>query len=133
MALAENVELLQKLHEYESRKRTIDDEQQMIANAVRQAINETVQRIASVIINERRAEIEAACNFGELRDALAAELARQFMAMRLMGQPVPGDTKPTHPAYSAAGISSGQATAQVAKQRIIQQLQQSGALGKVTP
>ena len=83
-------ELYRQLEAYEA-KRNADEEGRMIALALQQAITETIQRIASTIINERRAEIEAACNFSELRDVLAAELARQFMASRMLDQPTPFD------------------------------------------
>jgi hypothetical protein len=78
-------------------ERMFSDES-MFKAALREAVKETVQSIASVIINERRAEIEAACNFGELRDVLAAELARQFMASRLTDQPTPFDAHKVSPA-----------------------------------
>jgi len=101
--------MLDRLRQYESsRERHYDEEARMITQALQQAITETVQRIASVIINERREEIEAACNFGELRDVLAAEPARQFMASRLMGTATPFD-KPIHltGATGISGISQG--------------------------
>lgn len=84
-------------------ERDFKRETAMVQQALQQAITETVQRLASVIINERRAEIEAACNFGELRDVLAAELARQFMASRLTGQPTPFDPQ----AQVTGGVRSG--------------------------
>ncbi len=67
------------------------NDNQTFKRAMLNAVQETVQQIASVIINDRRQEIEDACNFGELRDVLAAELARQFMASRLTGAPTPFD------------------------------------------
>jgi hypothetical protein len=82
--------LATQLQEYETHRKS-KEVAAMVAQALQQAITETVQRIASVIINERREEIEAACNFGDLRDAIAAELARQFMAARFLGQPTPFD------------------------------------------
>lgn len=102
------VDVLKQLRDYDSRKAVLSDEKEIIAAAIKEAITETVQRIAMTIINERRAEIEAACNFGELRDALAAELARQFMASRLMGAPTPFDSKPPYPGTSTGGaVPSG--------------------------
>lgn len=108
-------------------------ESAMIAQALQQAITETVQRIASVIINERRAEIEAACNFGELRDVLAAELARQFMSMRLMGQPVPGDAVPGR--YAGGRMPSGGGVGQgpMATKNTIPQMTLAQALKGTTP
>jgi hypothetical protein len=111
--------MLDRLKDYESsRERHYDEEARMITQALQQAITETVQRIASVIINERRAEIEAACNFGELRDVLAAELARQFMAARFTDRPTPFDPAKVSPgmttvlrAASHAGQSVGNGTA----------------------
>lgn len=108
-------EILDRIKELE-RNRNREREDTMIHQALQQAITETVQRIASVIINERHAEIEAACNFGELRDVLAAELARQFMASRLTGAPTPFDAKPS-PGYggTAVGVTaSGQLLRNVA-------------------
>lgn len=84
-------------------ERDFKRETAMVQQALQQAITETVQRLASVIINERRAEIEAACNFGELRDVLAAELARQFMASRMLNQPTPFDPR----TVGGSGVTSG--------------------------
>lgn len=67
-------------------ERMFQDER-MFKEALMDAVKETVRAIASVIINERKADIEAACNFEDLRADLAAELARQFMAIRFNGQP----------------------------------------------
>ena len=83
-------EILERLREYEhSRNRQFDD--LMVQQALQAAIHEVIHAIALRIINDRREEIEAACNFGELRDVLAAELARQFMAARLTGAATPFD------------------------------------------
>lgn len=67
-------------------ERMFQDER-MFREALQEAVRETVRAIANVIINERKADIEAACNFEDLRADLAAELARQFMAIRFSGQP----------------------------------------------
>lgn len=82
------------------------------------AYKETVAKVALVILNERRAEIEATLNFADLRDALAAELARQFMASRLMGQPTPFDPRVTSP----SSVSSGGAMLQNAQPAIAKAL-----------
>ncbi len=82
----------------------------MFQHALADAISDTIRAVAGVILNERKAEIEAACNFEDLRDVLAAELARQFMASRLMGTPTPFD-KPqpiqASQGYGNAGTSPG--------------------------
>ena len=79
------------------------------------AVREVIERLAMQIINERRAEIEAACSFGELRDTLAAELARQFMASRLQGLSTPLDARSPYNSGSA-----GSPQAQLFPQPIIQ-------------
>lgn len=115
------VDVLKSLQKYESRVKTLDQEKEIIAQAIRHAITETIQRIASVIINERRQEIEDACNFSELRDALAAELARQFMASRMLGQPTPLD-KPNvyagQPRVGQGGLQSASNQALYASQMV---------------
>jgi len=111
-------ELYRQLEAYEVR-RNADEEGRMIELALQQAITETIQRIAATIINERRAEIEAACNFGELRDVLAAELARQFMASRLTGAPTPFNAAKVSPAATSmlrAASRAGQGTASTTQQ-----------------
>ena len=105
---------LQQLDDYKSRKRVLNEEAAIIEQAVKDAIRETVQRIAMTIINERRVEIEAACNFGELRDVLAAELARQFMAARFTGQPTPFDPVKVSPGMKALLRAPSQAGTGVA-------------------
>ena len=52
-----------------------------------QAFREMVQVIALKMLNDHRIELEDVCSFDNLRDALASELARQFVAWKMTGGP----------------------------------------------
>jgi hypothetical protein len=65
-------------------KEILSDER-TFRSAVAAAYQEMVSKVASVILNENREKIEATLNFEDLRDALAAEMSRQFLAARLLG------------------------------------------------
>jgi hypothetical protein len=88
----EYLEAFKMFEGFEAEAKELKNKERIVTDALQAAIAETIQRIVNVIINEKRAEIEAALNFEDLQNAVAAELARQFMVARLTDQITPFDT-----------------------------------------